>query len=204
MFANTYATEIPATSADWSTDMSSYLTELIPTVSYPDPTPTNMYNETNHFDSMNFFPEQVMGMNVHSVSPSFSEMSSDKSDSGCYSDDSNSMSGGWGSQSYGACNQMQDSFDQGFAMSFGQYPSSSGSITQAPAPKKRRRRKQTPVQRGAANLRERKRMFYLNDAFDDLKKSLPKKDNKSRLSRIDTLKTAIDYIQSLSELLKIV
>ena len=36
--------------------------------------------------------------------------------------------------------------------------------------KSKRRRVTTPVQRKAANVRERKRMFSLNDAFDKLRK----------------------------------
>ncbi|KAK7110411.1 protein atonal-like [Littorina saxatilis] len=65
--------------------------------------------------------------------------------------------------------------------------------------KKRRRRMQTPVQRSAANLRERKRMCHLNTAFDSLKDRLPNVRNRKKLSRIQTLRAAIFYISLLSE-----
>lgn len=66
-----------------------------------------------------------------------------------------------------------------------------------PTPKKRRRRT-TPAQRKAANVRERRRMFSLNDAFDQLRKKVPTFDNENKLSRIETLKLAIKYIEFMS------
>ncbi|KAL3316263.1 Fer3-like [Cichlidogyrus casuarinus] len=76
-----------------------------------------------------------------------------------------------------------------------------------PAPEKpKRKRVNTPIQRNAANLRERKRMVYLNAAFDRLRDHLPPQlqrnsNRKEKISRIETLKCAIDYIRSLIALL---
>jgi inositol hexakisphosphate/diphosphoinositol-pentakisphosphate kinase len=68
--------------------------------------------------------------------------------------------------------------------------------------KKRRRRTQTPSQRKAANMRERKRMCHLNFAFDALKSRLPNVRNRKKLSRIQTLRAAIFYISLLSDCLQ--
>ena len=68
--------------------------------------------------------------------------------------------------------------------------------------KPKRKRVQTVVQRKAANIRERRRMFHLNEAFDELRKRLPAFNYEKRLSRIETLRLAMTYIsfmQSLSE-----
>nr|KAG5698054.1 hypothetical protein BaRGS_016702 [Batillaria attramentaria] len=67
--------------------------------------------------------------------------------------------------------------------------------------KKRRRRTQTPVQRTAANMRERRRMCHLNVAFDKLKDHLPNVRNTKKLSRIQTLRAAIYYIGLLTDCL---
>ncbi|CAG5133763.1 unnamed protein product [Candidula unifasciata] len=69
--------------------------------------------------------------------------------------------------------------------------------------RRRRRRVQTPVQRSAANMRERRRMCHLNVAFDRLKERLPNIKNKQKLSRIQTLKAAIDYINLLRDSLSV-
>lgn len=55
--------------------------------------------------------------------------------------------------------------------------------------KSKRRRVTTPVQRKAANVRERKRMFSLNDAFDKLRKV------SCRLS-LNPLNLTLDFLQS--------
>lgn len=49
-------------------------------------------------------------------------------------------------------------------------------------------------QRKAANIRERRRMFSLNEAFDYLRQRLPTFSFERRLSRIETLRLAITYI----------
>lgn len=58
-------------------------------------------------------------------------------------------------------------------------------------------------QRKAANMRERRRMRSINDAFDNLRKCIPVTDTVDRkLSKVDTLKFAMRYIRYLSDLMK--
>lgn len=99
--------------------------------------------------------------------------------------------------------------------------SSSNPSTSA-ATKKTRRRIASMAQRRAANIRERRRMFNLNEgkkkdrmasnfrlkfltlhlvAFDKLRRKVPTFAYEKRLSRIETLRLAITYIQFMSELL---
>ncbi|KAJ6655105.1 hypothetical protein lerEdw1_006009 [Lerista edwardsae] len=65
----------------------------------------------------------------------------------------------------------------------------------------KRKRLITTAQRQAANVRERKRMFSLNEAFDQLRKKVPTFAYEKRLSRIETLRLAIVYIAFMTELL---
>ncbi|XP_068082085.1 heart- and neural crest derivatives-expressed protein 2 [Anabrus simplex] len=67
--------------------------------------------------------------------------------------------------------------------------------------KKPRRRVATMAQRRAANIRERRRMFNLNEAFDKLRRKVPTFAYEKRLSRIETLRLAITYISFMNELL---
>ncbi|XP_054241053.1 fer3-like protein [Indicator indicator] len=67
--------------------------------------------------------------------------------------------------------------------------------------RRRRKRVITYAQRQAANIRERKRMFNLNEAFDQLRKKVPTFAYEKRLSRIETLRLAIVYISFMTELL---
>uniref|UniRef100_A0A182N4H7 BHLH domain-containing protein n=1 Tax=Anopheles dirus TaxID=7168 RepID=A0A182N4H7_9DIPT len=76
-------------------------------------------------------------------------------------------------------------------------PSSSSSSSA----KKTRRRVASMAQRRAANIRERRRMFNLNEAFDKLRRKVPTFAYEKRLSRIETLRLAITYIGFMSELL---
>ncbi|XP_071108965.1 pancreas transcription factor 1 subunit alpha-like [Haliotis cracherodii] len=62
---------------------------------------------------------------------------------------------------------------------------------------RKRRRMQTSSQRTAANTRERRRMSHLNHAFKKLKDHLPNIRDSNRISRIQTLRAAISYIQYL-------
>lgn len=55
-------------------------------------------------------------------------------------------------------------------------------------------------QRQAANLRERRRMQSINDAFEGLRAHIPTLPYEKRLSKVDTLKLAIGYISFLGEL----
>ena len=67
---------------------------------------------------------------------------------------------------------------------------------------KPRRRVATVAQRRAANIRERRRMFNLNSAFDKLRKKVPTFAYEKRLSRIETLRLAIMYIGFMTEVIR--
>ncbi|KAI5641410.1 helix-loop-helix DNA-binding domain-containing protein [Phthorimaea operculella] len=59
-------------------------------------------------------------------------------------------------------------------------------------------------QRQAANLRERRRMQSINDAFEGLRAHIPTLPYEKRLSKVDTLKLAIGYISFLGELVSFI
>lgn len=80
---------------------------------------------------------------------------------------------------------------------------SSSTVVSTENGRRRRKRIQTPNQRSAANMRERRRMCHLNVAFDRLKEHLPNVKDKKKLSRIQTLKAAIYYIHLLQDSLTI-
>lgn len=88
-----------------------------------------------------------------------------------------------------------------FVGRFGQRSCSTSSTSSLSAHKKQRRRVATMAQRRAANIRERRRMFNLNEAFDKLRRKVPTFAYEKRLSRIETLRLAITYISFMSELL---
>lgn len=79
--------------------------------------------------------------------------------------------------------------------------SSSGNASLTASSKKTRRRIASIAQRRAANIRERRRMFNLNEAFDKLRRKVPTFAYEKRLSRIETLRLAITYIGFMSELM---
>ncbi len=60
---------------------------------------------------------------------------------------------------------------------------------------------QTTEQRRAANMRERRRMQSINDAFEKLRTQLPTLPYEKKISKVDTLKMAIGYINFLTETL---
>ena len=66
----------------------------------------------------------------------------------------------------------------------------------------KRKRKITRPQRAAANSRERRRMNHLNGAFEVLREAIPMLPNEKKLSRIQTLRLAIDYISFMDDVLK--
>jgi len=68
--------------------------------------------------------------------------------------------------------------------------------------RKRKCPQQQVQQRQAANLRERKRMQSINDAFEGLRAHIPTLPYEKRLSKVDTLRLAIGYINFLSELVR--
>ena len=61
---------------------------------------------------------------------------------------------------------------------------------------------QQAQQRHAANLRERRRMQSINEAFEGLRTHIPTLPYEKRLSKVDTLKLAISYISFLNDMLK--
>ena len=73
--------------------------------------------------------------------------------------------------------------------------------------KRRRKRKsgsgirEPVVQRHAANMRERKRMQSINQAFEGLRHHIPTLPYEKRLSKVDTLRLAIGYIGFLTEII---
>jgi hypothetical protein len=67
--------------------------------------------------------------------------------------------------------------------------------------KRKRYGPQLVHQRHAANMRERKRMQSINDAFEGLRCHIPTLPYEKKLSKVDTLRLAIGYIHFLTELL---
>ncbi|XP_035899411.1 pancreas transcription factor 1 subunit alpha [Anopheles stephensi] len=61
---------------------------------------------------------------------------------------------------------------------------------------------QQAQQRQAANLRERRRMQSINEAFEGLRTHIPTLPYEKRLSKVDTLRLAISYISFLGEMLR--
>ena len=51
--------------------------------------------------------------------------------------------------------------------------------------------------RHAANMRERRRMQSINDAFDSLRQHIPTLPYEKRLSKVDTLKLTIGWVQHI-------
>ncbi|KAK7100565.1 transcription factor 21-like [Littorina saxatilis] len=60
-----------------------------------------------------------------------------------------------------------------------------------------------PVQRSAANARERSRMRVLSKAFSKLKTTLPWVPPDTKLSKLDTLRLASSYIGHLRQILDV-
>ncbi|VDN60119.1 unnamed protein product [Dracunculus medinensis] len=58
------------------------------------------------------------------------------------------------------------------------------------------------IRRCKANARERRRMHNLNAALEELRKTLPKLPDEPKLTKIETLRMANNYIYALSEVLK--
>lgn len=66
----------------------------------------------------------------------------------------------------------------------------------------RKKRKLNGQQRDEATIREKHRMLKLNKAYAQLRLVLPV-ENKCKLSRIETLRTAVNYLHLLNELLEV-
>ncbi|XP_020818465.1 pancreas transcription factor 1 subunit alpha isoform X2 [Drosophila serrata] len=74
--------------------------------------------------------------------------------------------------------------------------------TRSHKPRRLKCASQMAQQRQAANLRERRRMQSINEAFEGLRTHIPTLPYEKRLSKVDTLKLAISYITFLSEMVK--
>ncbi|EDV26697.1 uncharacterized protein TRIADDRAFT_9345, partial [Trichoplax adhaerens] len=59
------------------------------------------------------------------------------------------------------------------------------------------------IRRMKANARERCRMHMLNDALEELRRVIPGYAPDQKLSKIETLRLARNYISALTEALKI-
>ena len=68
--------------------------------------------------------------------------------------------------------------------------------------KPKRKRVINKDQRQAANVRERRRMTTLNDAFEGLRERVPTFSYEKKLSRIETLKLAMTYISFMTDVLQ--
>ncbi|XP_034075379.1 neurogenic differentiation factor 2-like [Gymnodraco acuticeps] len=81
-----------------------------------------------------------------------------------------------------------------------------GDMPKKRGPKKRKmtpaRVERTKVRRTKANARERTRMHDLNSALDNLRKVVPCYSKTQKLSKIETLRLAKNYIWALSEILR--
>ncbi len=77
-----------------------------------------------------------------------------------------------------------------------------GDMTLQGSRRKLRRRVPTIAQRKAANVRERKRMYNLNKAFDILRQRVPRFAYEKNLSRIETLRLAMGYMEFMADILK--
>ncbi|XP_022913638.1 pancreas transcription factor 1 subunit alpha-like [Onthophagus taurus] len=96
-----------------------------------------------------------------------------------------------------------DSVGSGYSFNSDQENSSSSKEGRIHRHRRRNKCPQQQIQqRQAANLRERKRMQSINDAFEGLRAHIPTLPYEKRLSKVDTLKLAIGYINFLSELVR--
>lgn len=68
--------------------------------------------------------------------------------------------------------------------------------------KSRRSHNLQSQQRQAANLRERRRMQNINEAFEGLRAHIPTLPYEKKLSKVDILKLAISYITFLGEMVR--
>ena len=68
--------------------------------------------------------------------------------------------------------------------------------------KNKRKRVLNRIQRQEATVREKRRMLKLNTAFEQLRCALPLSEaTKEKISRVDTLKSAMDYIDEMVKIL---
>ncbi len=63
-------------------------------------------------------------------------------------------------------------------------------------------RKQVKVGTTRRNARERNRVRHINDCFEILRQHIPHEKHNKKLSKVDTLKSAMIYIENLRQLLQ--
>lgn len=63
-------------------------------------------------------------------------------------------------------------------------------------------RKQVKVGTTRRNARERNRVRHINDCFEVLRQHIPHEKHNKKLSKVDTLKSAMMYIENLYQLLQ--
>ena len=63
-------------------------------------------------------------------------------------------------------------------------------------------RKQIKVGTTRRNARERNRVQHINDCFEVLRQHIPHEKHNKKLSKVDTLKSAMSYIENLYQLLQ--
>ncbi|XP_061442681.1 pancreas transcription factor 1 subunit alpha [Rhineura floridana] len=188
------------------------------------PAGLDSFSSAPYFDDEEFFTDQssrdplegdeLLEGDVDFLAPQFHD---------CYrSDGGAGVGAGPGGQPEGAfcCEAATGSFSSSFSPPSS--PSSTGfaheccglaaspggslkALSAASAARRRRRvRSEAELQqlRQAANVRERRRMQSINDAFEGLRSHIPTLPYEKRLSKVDTLRLAIGYINFLSELVQ--
>jgi hypothetical protein len=63
-------------------------------------------------------------------------------------------------------------------------------------------RKQIKVGTTRRNARERNRVRHINACFEILRQHIPNEKHNKKLSKVDTLKSAMNYIENLRQLLQ--
>uniref|UniRef100_A0A915PNG1 BHLH domain-containing protein n=1 Tax=Setaria digitata TaxID=48799 RepID=A0A915PNG1_9BILA len=58
------------------------------------------------------------------------------------------------------------------------------------------------IRRSKANARERRRMHNLNEALEKLRRTLPQLPDEPKLTKIETLRMANNYIYALKQILR--
>ncbi|KAM5181891.1 class A basic helix-loop-helix protein 9 [Mantella aurantiaca] len=94
--------------------------------------------------------------------------------------------------------EVEEGADEGSAKSVEKFQTTSESEVEDAKPKKRSRPVRSKARRIAANVRERKRILDYNQAFNALRQTLKHDLSGKRLSKIATLKRAINRISTLS------
>ncbi|XP_033761830.1 neurogenic differentiation factor 1-like [Pecten maximus] len=109
------------------------------------------------------------------------------------------------------CDSEQKGSDDGMSSNKDQKSGKEKGEQEAKVPKKRGPKKKQMtkarvvklrIRRVKANTRERNRMHGLNDALDELREHVPCYSKTQKLSKIETLRLARNYIYALAEILK--